>query len=313
MSQKPEIDYSWSFLIQPRKIFMGVGFILLMLIWQYPFKKKFEGVLNSSLKSVKQCPISYSSYQFNFLGIEFKNVTVSCRGASPISLKNLSIGLSGFVFSPLGPSFNIESELWGNPVEFEIAVGINSFSLFMENKATNGDFEKPEQKIALSSLANKIPILLNGDIYISQFQIKSRYDLTTIDLLNLNITSNNIVIPNQTIGGFSTGRIPINNFLLQAKWKENSKKPELSILNLVMGDEKSPILAKFSGHLNPIFNNVFMSRISLQGELKLDTSTTLGGLLSIPLAKLDQKDEWYQMQINGVLAEINLNSISSPR
>ncbi|MAZ46995.1 MAG: hypothetical protein CME65_00440 [Halobacteriovoraceae bacterium] len=281
-----------------------------------------EGLLKRNLAANRACPVNFDKLSYKWNGIILSNVKVSpiCTKGVPVHLKTLTIALSGFSFSPLGPAFNISTNFQGMPLEADIAFGLGGLAVVMENQAQGGSFAEPEKKIVLGKLAGLIPIKLGGDLYISHFHMKSNLSFTEMEIFSLNIVSKNLTIPAQKMKlppmglPFSIEEpLDINNFLILGELTQGGKKPKFKLRQFTIGDDQSPLRTEFKGNIDVNLIRPVYSGLNLVGELKLADSFPQKELLhNLILQKFDQKDGFYQIQIKGAGMPA-LMGASSPR
>lgn len=304
-----KINYSYKFLLAPKWL-IGSGVIFfLIIVLQFPAKDKVDQLIYSSLTNIPGCPIQFSDYRFELFApkLVFNNINIQgeCfkKPGEPIKLKELKVYIRGLSFSPLGASFKVVTRLKNTLIEAKIVPGISSLSVLMEN-----DGEEKSNIIKLSDFASAIPAVeLDGDINITNLYLSMGYNGKIKDL-TANLASKNFAIPAQTIQFVGVKNLQINNFLLQVMSLKNGK---YKIKKFILGDDKSPIIAEFSGELKPNLSQVKKTYLNISGELAFsDKFMKDYSIVNIFLGQFDKKDKFYQIQAKGSLSSLKY---SSPR
>jgi hypothetical protein len=306
------IDYSFKFLFRSKwMINLTVLFILTVILY-IPFSKKIDSIVHSSITNIPGCPISIGDYHFEFftpkIVLNKINVDGRCLGNSKkgLKLEQVYVYFRGLSFSPFGPSIKIKTVLLNNEIEAFIIPGFSSYSVLLENESKSGEFTSPVNKINLGELNQFIPLLkLAGDIVISTAYLQMGYDGKLKDIA-LNVASDNFYIPGQKIHGFRINKLAINSVLLQVTSLKNNK---IRIKKLVLGDDKAPILASFSGDMNLNLKRISSSFINVRGELSISEDIEKNYfLLKTYLDQFDEKDKFYQIQIKGNLGSPKIST-----
>lgn len=309
-----QIDYSYKTLVKAKTVIYTLIIFVFTIIFSFPFEKKLDSIIYSSISSIPGCPISFKDYKFELFSpkivINKLNLDKRCFGNAPSNLKfdQVLIKFRGLSFSPFGPSFKIETKLLNNPVEAFIIPGFTSLSVLLENESENGKFNSPHNKFHISDFNKFIPSLkLAGELVVSTAYLKMGYNGKLKDLA-LNIASKDFFIPEQKIMGFRVSKMVINKLLLQMNFLKNDK---IRLKKLIIGDDKSPLIANFAGDMNLNLRNFQTSSINLKGELSISEEMQKNYLLlKIYLDRFDKKDKFYQIQIKG---KLNSPEISTAR
>jgi type II secretion system protein N len=304
---KPNIDYSLGFLKSPKFIIVAAVIFTLTLLSNLTVKERLNSLIYSSLTGIPGCPIEFSDYRVEFffpkIILDKVNIKKSCiRSLSEnLKIKELSLSFTGLSFSPFGPSFKVRTEVFSSKIEAAIVPSFSSFAILLAS-----DTSTKANIINLDSLSSLIPnVKLAGDINITAAHIDMSYQKKLNDL-TLNITSKNFTIPAQTIILFKIEEQPINSFLLQIT---STNKSKLKINKLILGDEKSPLIADFSGDLALNMRQPRSSKINIKGELSLsDKFLEKYAFIQMYMNQFDKKDKFYQIQVKGPLTRPKLSS-----
>lgn len=290
-----QVDYEMPKLGKVKWTVWTVALFLAAFVMYYPLASKVENQIRSSLVSMPGCPIAYNSMSFEFflpkLVVTDLNLPASCfnqRGEG-IALDKVFLHFRGLSFSPFGPHFKLETSVMGQPLEALISGGVGGLSLALENSV-----------IDLVKISPLLPagLKLGGK---AKVNLLAKAGEDGLKELNLLLASKNFVLPPQSIQAFSLKRMDINNLLLKAK---TSAPGPLKIEEFILGDAQAPVRAKFSGTVKLNQNMPAASRLNLKGEVAfskdfLDDYAVVGMLMN----QFDKKDDFYQIQIKGTLAQ----------
>ena len=306
------IEYSYRFLFSFKwffGIFLLVSFIIVSHI---PIASKLDSIIYSSLNVGQTCQLRISDYHFEFFApkIRVKNIVVpgNCfSGKLPGGLKipEVKVYFRGISFSPLGLSTKIVTNVLNSEIEAFVIPGMSSLSVILESDSDNGKFTTDINKLRLSELNTLIPqAKFSGDLYVSNFLLEMSYSGKITDFV-LNLTSNNVNLPAQTINIPSPmGAIPlsidemaINSLLLQVV---SPKANKFNVKKMILGDEESPVKAKFTGDISLAKFNIAKSKLNLKGQLGFSEEfLEKFSIISLALGSFDKKDNFYQIQLKG--------------
>src|SRR5690606_2693051 len=115
--------------------------------------------------------------------------------------------------------------------------------------------------------------------------------------LKLSLSSQDFVLPAQSISAFKLPTLPLNLFSLKAELKDAKT---LQVHDLFVGDTSAPIRAKFQGPINLNQNNIMMSGLNLSGEIAFSEDfLEKFAIIKMFMDKFTKKDQFYQLQITG--------------
>ena len=293
------LNYDLAFLRKPRWILAIFFIILVSIFMNFSFEKKIDSLIYGALSSNSRCPIGIDSYAVNLFPLphlEIVNMTIPnrCLGAG---LGATSIPLSKAYFRgpslfPLGVSFKIETEFNKNPINLYTTAGFGHYV-----------FELKENKLSLDKLSPFIPkITLAGEVLAD---IHVEIEDSNLTVLNVKLQSDSFVFPSQEIESFLIKRMNIKNLFLTAVTEGNKVK----ITQLIVGNEDSPIRADFKGSVNLNNRNMRASTLDLKGELAF-SKEMLDEMFLIKnyMNQFDQKDNFYQLKVQGPLTRPILSS-----
>jgi hypothetical protein len=173
---------------------ISLVFIFLFSLFLYfPISGKIQGMIKGVLAKNPRCPITYEDFGFEFFLPKFVitnlNIPGRClgRNAKPIFLKKTYLNIRGLSFTPFGPHFMSETELFKNPIEAYFTVGFGKFALNLQ-----------DAKINLKNLQGVIPkVKLQGQVNIDalvEFNLQQQ-----LEDLKLHVYSKDLVIPAQKV------------------------------------------------------------------------------------------------------------------
>jgi type II secretion system protein N len=156
-----------------------------------------------------------------------------------------------------------------------------------------------EDTVVKGSFINKflpLPNLLKGDI-----RIQANADLNgkQIETGNIRLNSKNLLIPSQSLAGFTLPTIALRKLDLAG----TITKKKLHIKAIRIGDSNSGLQAEFKGTIVLSAQNISFSGLNLQGKFRIDDSILNSvGLLRIMLNGKKKKDNFYFLRLKGSLA-----------
>lgn len=293
------VDYNFPKLGKSKWI-IAISFTFIFSVFIYfPISEKINNTVQGLLATNPQCAISYEDISFSFflpkIIISNLNIPGRCMGSGKkdIFLKETFLNIRGLSFTPFGPHFLLETELYKNKIEAYFTIGMGSFALNLQ-----------EAKLNLKNLKELIPMVkLEGDVTIDALV---EFDTKSITDLKAHIYSKDLIIPAQKISAFSLSPLNIQNFLLKAN-KTGSNK--IQIEELIVGNTNSPIRANFKGPIKLNQRNMSMSQLDLLGEVAFSKSfLEKYSVINLVMGKFTKKDEFYQIKLTGPLTRPNPTS-----
>jgi len=294
-----EIDYELPKLSKSKWILSLAATFFLSLFLYFPISDKINGMIQSTLAANASCALSYEDVSFEFflpkIVVSNLNIPGRCMGrsAKDIFLKETKLNIRGLSFTPFGPHFLLETELFKNKIEAYFTVGMGTFALNLQ-----------EAKINLKNLKELIPMVkLDGNVTIDALV---EFSSQGIEDLKAHIYSKDLIIPAQKVASFSFNSFNIQNLLLKAK-KVGPNKIEVE--ELIIGNTNSPVRANFKGPIKLNNRNFGLSQLDLVGEIAFSkTFLENYSVVNLVMGKFNKKDDFYQIQLTGPLMRPNPTS-----
>lgn len=290
---KEQIDYNLPDISKPKWWLYTIAVFFAAFAMYFPVASKMESNVRSALGSLPGCPIAYDSMSFDFflpkLVVKNLNAPASCfdQAGPPLTVDEARLYVRGISFSPFGPNFRLETQLFGNPLEALISVGLGGASVNMKDASVELSKISPMLPAGLN-LAGKANIDLLANV--AQEGVKN---------LDLRLTSKNLVLPAQSIQAFAFSRMNLNNLLLKAEMGSDGK---LNVEEFILGDDASPIRANFSGDITLVKQNPQLSRLNLAGEVSFSEDfLSQYSIVEMLMNQFDKKDGFYQVQLRGTI------------
>lgn len=210
------------------------------------------------------------------------------RAGDPLKFDFLTVNFHFISFAPFGLPFRIDTEMNGQSISLYYVQGISERMVRMKDQTIN--------------LAKLQPLLgdtvkLSGNITVDMSALLANN--SSIKGLSLKAQSKDFVIPPQSIEGFSTPKMKVNDLYLEA----NSEAPPLvTVEKLIVGDTDSPLRANFKGRIEIQQGNIAFSQMNLTGELAFSPAfKETVPLVDMFFGKFTQKDGFYQIKLGGTL------------
>ena len=276
-----------TFLISGILIFLGFFF-------NFPITEIIKKNVAKTLTSLRGCPITYSKIEVEYLffpKIILKNPSISghCFGnpKEKLKFKELMVRLYIPGFLPPGIRFNIPIEKEKTKINAYLTLGFGSLHVNLKNSVINGKF-----------ISKFSPILKNiqGDINVNVLTTLVNKAPQDGDLL---INSKNLKIGAQNISGIQLPTLNIGDLQLKAQFT----KPNLKIINLMIGNKKSPLKAKLTGSIKYDAKYPKRSKLDIKGSIFFSQSFISDfPILNILLAGKNANSEGgYNFELKGTL------------
>ena len=268
---------------------LGYGFVS-----NFSLESKIESLVKANLKKVRGCPISYDKLSLSYLvpGINFRNMELDgkCfKASSGLILSQVESTLGFPSFSPIGPTLNTIIKDKYSLINVSSAHSVSSHKIRIESQKLNAK--------SLNSLLNKFKIE-------GLFNLTSVSELTKKSLksLMINLKSNNLVIPSQTVNSFEIPKLNVKNLSLIA---ELSGKSDLNIKKFVIGDEQSPLRANIEGKVKINSRAIKNSQLNLNIVVKFSEQFLENfGIISLFLDSSKQDENgYYTINVEGTLSK----------
>lgn len=287
ISYKSKIKvYLWPFII--------ILLLLLGFLNFYPVGEKIKSVLQSQLRT-SGCNLDYKEAGFELffpkLVITDLTVPARCLGRSgdPLEFSTVKINFQFISFSPFGLPFRLDTEVNRQPVSLYFVQGLSERLLRLKDQTF--DLEK------LAPIIGE-QVKLDGKVTMDFKTLLSNQNL--LKSLSLKAQSKDFVIPPQSIEGFMTPKMKVNDLYLEV---EADTPSQIEVTKLIIGDPDSPMRANFKGSLGLQQGNIPMSQLNLTGEVAFSkTFKETVPIVDMFLGQFTQKDGFYQIRIGGILA-----------
>ncbi len=268
-------------------IFLGFSF-------NFSIDKKIASLLETNLKRNSKCPMKYDKAEVSYLlpGLHFNNLQVSAfclKSSSPLTFKTISTSLSLPSFSPLGLGLKTEIKDQFSNIDILSIHGLSSNYIKLNSENLKSQTINP----LLGNFKLGGDFTLNSNIDISKNQLSA---------VDLQIKSKNFSIPAQFLQGFEVPDITIGPLSLKATME---KKNQLNIVELILGNELSPVRADLKGDIEINQYNMTRSKLDLIATVKFSASFIESfSILNLFLDPSKQDEQgFYKIKIGGQAAK----------
>ena len=240
-------------------ILLAVLLAVAGLVFNFPLETKILGFLSSKLGGNKQCPVFFKDVRLTWFlpRADFVDTVISgkCLGKPEenISLDEfyVELGFPGL----LPPNLKLDIRIKGENSVLNITPRLS--------------LSPTEIKIEKSKIdARLLKLLLAGaPDFSGTFDLNSFLQMGADSILDarFSITSNNLLIPEQTVSGFALPALPLNYFILKGTYATNI----VTLESFMIGEENSPLKANFKGTIAINLANMGQSILDLTGDLFL--------------------------------------------
>ena len=259
----------------------------------YPVGTELKEFLKKNLASTG-CNLDYKDVNVEFilpkLVISDLVLPARCLGRTGDALKFdfLTVNFHFISFAPFGVPFRIDTQMNGQPLSLYYVQGFSQRMVRLK-----------DQKINLAKLQ---PILgetvkLAGNVTVDMSALLSNNN--AMKSVNLKAQSKDFVLPPQSIEGFTTPKMKVNDLYVEA----NGDNPPLVLVEkLIVGDTDSPLRANFKGRIEVQQGNIAMSQMNLTGEVAFSSEfKETVPIVDMVFGKFTQKDGFYQIKLGGTL------------
>ena len=281
-------------------VLISITFIFSVFL-HFPIAEKIDGLIKQTLAANPRCAIGYEDVNFEFflpkLVVKNLNIPAGCtgsRGGNDIFLKKVNLNIRGISFTPFGPHFLIETELYNNPIEAYLTVGFGSIAINLQ-----------EAKIKLKELSSLLPaVKLKGTLTVDALvELGSK----GIKDLKAHIYSKDLVFPSQKIPNpsLTLPTFNIQDLLIKATMENN----KIMVKELIVGNPDSPIRANFKGPITLNQGNIAYSQMNLKGELAFSEKFIKDFMVvDMYMKQFTKKDNFYQLELSGPLMRPSIKS-----
>jgi len=268
-------------------VILFLGFFL-----NFPISKVITTQVKKGLASVPNCPITYDKIEveyFFFPKVILKNPVISGRcfknPSQNLEFKELMVRLWFPSFLPPGIRFHIPLKYGKSEIDVYPTLTFGKLHINIKDSRIEGKF--------LEKLSGKLKNL-KGTLEVNAItNIDKRGPVDGEFLLK----SKDLVIGPQNISGLAVPNLPLKNILVKAELK----RPKLTLLDVIVGDEKSPLKANMKGEIKLNMKHFPSSGLDIDGNVFFGQDFLNSfGILNLFLAgKQTAKDGSYPVKIQG--------------
>ena len=299
----PDEIYEQSNFPTKRIISICLLFVFAGLFFNFPIKETIRGSFIKGINSFKACPISYEDIEGSFFlpKIIIKKPSISSICFKPAS-KNLN--LNDVIIRPSIPSFYPP----GVRLYASIKHDKSSIGIYPSMSWGQIDIKIPKSNINASLLA----YLTGGNKYFEgDFSLEAAAVIKKqkLNKLQVKIKKKNLNIPQQNIQDFIIPKIPLGPFSLRGVLDRNMQfkiKPG----QLILGDNSSPLHARFGGKVRIRNDNASMSSMEIYGEARIDKELLNEFIIIKTKLGREGPDGYYPLKLTGTLDNPRINGKS---
>lgn len=282
-------------------VLLLVGFFL-----NFNFQERVNAILKPILLSNQNCPIQYDQSDFQFFRPKFilKNPIImgQCFGqyGQRLPLKELSIALNGPSFVPPGIELKIEAKQGKTNLKIYPSLSFGKTVILFKEKESTIDLSMlgvlfQEGKSPFNGTVN-----LDGVIHLADNKISEG---------RINLTSKNLVLPEQNIKGFLAPNMNLKTFALKLLIT-NGKDVRISEFKLGNGN---PMGLNLKGSLALNQARLPSSQIRLDGRFQTTPFLLENfALLKLLLPPEPNPDGLFKFNLQGELGSLPQPVLSNP-
>jgi hypothetical protein len=242
-------------------LFMILAFFLFVSAFLnfYPIGDKLKTLVKSQFKTVPGCNPDFDQIRMEWfmpkIVISDLVLPASClnRQGEPFKFSHITLNYNLINFSPIGLPFRIDTEFSGQPLSIYFVQGFFGQQMI----------RLKDQTLVLSRLQS----LLGNDFKIAgsvTVDLNLLLEDRLVKNLNLKAASKDFQIPSQSIQGFSTPNLKLNELYIEAN---SADHPRINVDKLIIGDPDAPMRANFKGRINLQEGTMAFSPVDLSGEV----------------------------------------------
>lgn len=292
-----EITYKSKIKIWLLPIILVFLFVFAFLNY-YPIGDQLKGFMKKNLQGTA-CNPDYKDIHLEWLlpKVVVSDLTLpaTCLGrmGEPLKFTHLTINFQFISFAPFGIPFRIDTEMNGQPLSVYFVQGFGKRLVRLK-----------DQSLVLARLQ---PLMggkfkLAGNMIVDMSALLT--DNNAIQELSFKAQSKDFQLPPQTIEGFTTPSMKVNDLYIEAN---SATPPRINVDKMIVGDTDSPMRANFKGKIDLQQGNIIFSPIDLSGEIAFtsDFRQTVP-LIDLFFQSFPQKDGFYQVRLGGTLGQPRL-------
>jgi type II secretion system protein N len=276
----------------PKWILVLFCVLFLGFFINFPISDIVKTQVKKAIATMPNCPISYDKIEveyFFFPKVIIKEPVISgiCYKNPQSSLKfqELIVKLWLPSFLPPGIRFHIPIKYGKSEVDIYPTITFGKLHLNIKDSKIEGKF--------LENFSDKLKNL-KGTIEINAItNIDKRGPIDGEFLLK----SKNLIIGAQNISGLAVPNLPLKNIVIKAELE----RPTLTLLDVIIGDEESPLKANMKGEIKLNMRHFPSSSLDIDGNVFFGQDfLTSFGILNLFLAgKQTAKDGSYPIKLQG--------------
>lgn len=285
--------YESSYWTKPKLIFLGFIILILGFFINFSLEDKLNKLLVKVMSNNRDCPMMFEKTEVGYfppkISIKKLSILGQCfnQPANRLNLEEIKLTPDFPSIAHLGIRFGIEVR--GEDSVIRLSPIISPFGHYIEIEKSTIN----AKILHVLTAEDKSPIA--GKIKLNGFLKFESGILTDGDL---KMDSTNFHFPSQRISGFEMSQIPMDHFLLLAKFE---KPGEMEIKKFEIGKPGKQVAINLKGKLFVSKSSFAMSLISLNGTMALsNTFLTNFSFLTFMLPQ-GHPDGKFQMSINGPL------------
>ncbi|PIK15294.1 hypothetical protein [Halobacteriovorax sp. JY17] len=243
------------------KVTIAAMFLMtIAFMMNFPIGKIIKAQAEAAITSNPACPITYDEMKFEWfmpkviLTKPIVNGRCYNNPSSSLKLSDLAISFQSPSFWPLGIKLHTKIKHKLSVINIYPTIGLGGQVIKVEKSSIS--HKTLREFLGAKSLS------FTGDIELESLIKIDGGKIAESDFL---ITSTNLSIPAQNIGGFDLPNLPIGS--VQLKGSINAKEL-LEIQDFQLGAPTSPVLAEASGTIKLNSHNIPNSSLDLNGEIK---------------------------------------------
>ena len=283
---------SFYFKITVAAIFLSV----LAFMFNFPIGKLIKAQAESAITSNPACPITYDEMKFEWflpkviLTKPVVNGRCYSNPSSTLKLSDLSVSFQSPSFWPLGIKLHTKIKHKLSVINIYPTIGIGGQVIKIEKSSISHK--------TLKEFLGPKSLSFTGDVEVESL---IKIDGGKIAQSDFFITSTNLSIPPQNMGGLDLPNLPIG--ALQLKGSVNAKEL-LEIQDFQLGAPESPILAEASGSVRLNSHNIPNSMIDINGEVKFTPEFLESfGIINMMLSGRQSTNKgFYKFKVGGKFA-----------
>lgn len=284
--------------IQKKSFFFKIGvaasFILMIsFMLNFPIGKIIKNQASAAISSNRSCPITYDEMKFEWFlpKIILTKPVINGRcynnPSSSLKLSDLVVSFQSPSFWPLGVKLHAKIKHKLSVINIYPTIGLGGQVIKIEKSSISHK--------TLKEFLGPKSINFTGDIEVESLVKIDGGKVSQSDFL---ITSTNLSVPGQNLGGLDLPNLPIGS--VQLKGSVNAKSL-LEIQDFQLGSQKSPLLAEAAGVIRLNTHNMSNSTLDLNGEVKFSPEFLESfGIINMMLSGRESTSKgFYKFKVGG--------------